>query len=62
MKLPPSTCACGKESIRNCSTCGTPLCDAHGRLGVDGAGQKQYLCFACDERRHHHQTGWQRQG
>jgi hypothetical protein len=57
MKSPPSPCACGKESIRKCGKCGTPLCDTHGRLSVDGTGQKQYLCFACDERRHQH-TAW----
>jgi hypothetical protein len=61
MKPLPPACACGVRATRMCDECGQPICARHGRLGISPKGQKEYLCFACDDRRHQ-QAAWQTRG
>ncbi len=58
MKPQPVCHACGGRAIRACQGCGTPVCEEHQRLSVNASGQKQYLCFACDDRRHQNPAPW----
>lgn len=58
MKPSPPRCACGAPAIHPCSGCGRSLCEEHARSGVDGKGQMQYLCFACDDRQHWPHAAW----
>lgn len=59
MKAQPIPCGlCGARAIRTCGECRTPLCEQHARLGVDAKGQRQYLCFACDDRRYQYPPIW----
>lgn len=59
MKQRPNPCyLCGALAIWTCKACGKPICEEHGRLGIDARGNKLYSCFPCDDRRQQGRAVW----
>lgn len=59
MKQRPSQCyLCGALAIWTCGACGKPICEEHGRLGIDARGKRQYLCLPCDDRQQQGRVVW----